>query len=163
MLKGWNCEWLTSCPTWNCTIAHSLKPVLWSHGPCFRPVHSTIVKGFLTSLPWKSYFLLGVTHPWPSVTTNNDDRNNQGQPRLLPGRTHLQSFLTAFAVSYGRPLTMTSGADGVRHSQGQSAFVQRPSYHILRVKSHSGHWHLCFRSWLLHVWIGLLIDAILQK
>lgn len=66
MLKGWNSEWLTYCPTWNCTVAQSLKPVLWSHGPCFRTVHLAIVKGFLTSLPLKSYFPLGVTHPWPS-------------------------------------------------------------------------------------------------
>lgn len=148
MSKGWNSEWLTSCPMWNCTIAQSLKPVLPSHSPCFLPVNSAIVKGFLTSLPWKSYFPLGVTHPWPSITGHNNAGNIQGQPWQPICRAFHGLHCPIWAS-----LTMTSGADEVSHSWGQSAFVRRPSYDILRVKSHSGHWHFSFRSLLLHVWI----------
>lgn len=154
MLKGWNSEWLTSCPTWNCTIAQSLKPVLWSHGLCFRPVHSAIVKGFLTSLPWKSYFPLGVTHPWPS--------ENYPQWRWECSRSTMASIWqnTSAELFHGlRCLIWAFLNNDVRSRWGSSitrsecicakTIVPHPESEIVV----SGQWHLCFRSLLLHVWI----------
>lgn len=91
------------------------------------------------------------THDLPSLATMT-----LGIFKVNPASTWQPTsveLFTVFTVPYGRPVTMTSGADGVSHWRGQSALVQRASYDILRVESHSGHWHLSFRCLLLHVWI----------
>lgn len=91
-------------------------------------------------LPWKSYFPLGATHPRPSATAHSDAGDTRGQPGFRLADHKFRAF-------HGlRCLTWPShnNADGLSHPRGQSAFVRRPLYHILRVKSHSGHWHfLC--------------------